>query len=443
MNWFILFSIISILIFLTALYVAAEFSAVSTRRSRLTQIANKNNRLAQGLLGIIESPVMLDRYVATCQIGITVTSLLLGYIGQEQLTALIGAVFTRWGIFSPVVAQSVSATTALLGLTAITVVIGELVPKNVGIQYPERLAILTAIPMRWSMALFRPMIWFFNGSGQLIMRLFGQDILGEHAHVHSPDEIVMLVEESSRGGVLRQEERRLLKNTLELRDSIVREVMIPRPYMLAAPDTLSCNEFLGILVGSPYSRLPIYRGTIDNIVGVMHLKDLLCLGDDSGIGTSQLIRSIPFVPETTPVKTVFSLLQRRNLQVAIVLDEFGGTAGMVTLEDLIEEIFGELQDEFDTYVPSVKILSDDWLLIRGDTLVSDVNEWFDLGLPEDEVDTMGGLVLNELGRVPASGDAVEVKGVAFQVDKLRGRGITAVRMAATPGMIRRVREAEA
>ena len=435
--------VITLLILLNALYVAAEFSVVSARKAKLSMLAEDGNRVARTILNLVEDHEKLDIYVATCQLGITVTSLLLGFYGQSQLSELVSPLLQSWGNLSALAAGSLSATVILLALTGLQVLLGELVPKNIGIQYPERLALLTAAPMRWSIVLFRPLIWFFNGSGQVIMRLMGREIIAEHAHIHAPDEIVMLVEESSRAGVLRKEERRLLKNTLQLRDSKVREVMIPRPHMLASPDNLDCDQLFRILVESPHSRLPIYRGSIDNIVGVVHLKDLLCLSGEDRRNVSQIIKPVPFIPETTPVKTVFSLLQRRHLQVAIVLDEFGGTAGMVTLEDLIEEIFGELQDEFDTYTPSVRAISDEWLLIRGDTLVADLNELFSLNLPEEDVDTVGGLILNQFARVPAVGDQVSIDGQIFQVEKMRGRGITSVRLRAQDNWLQMLKSGDA
>jgi CBS domain containing-hemolysin-like protein len=297
--------------------------------------------------------------------------------------------------------------------------------------------------MRWSMGLFKPFIWFFNGSGQLIMRLFGKKIIAEHAHIHSPEEIVMLVEESSAGGLIQKEERRLLKNTLELREAMVRQVMIPRTQMLAAADNHTYDDLFKYLADSPFSRLPLYRGNIDNIVGVVHLKDLLCLNQQlERKNVADIIRPVPFIPETTPVKTVFAILQRRHLQVAIVLDEYGGTAGMVTLEDLIEEIFGEIQDEFDVYIPPFRLVSQNRLMIRGDTLVEDLNEQLELNLPVDELDTIGGLVLNAFGDVPTTGDEVEIDGGVFRVEKMRGRGITSVSLALSPEQAIKLQDGE-
>jgi len=444
MSWLIIFLIITLLILLNALYVAAEFSAVSSRRARLTQLAEGGQPLASRLLSIIENHHKLDQYVATCQLGITVTSLVLGFYGQAALSPLIAPLLSQWGNMAEAAAVSVSATVILLVLTVAQVLLGELVPKNIGIQYPERLALLTSLPMRWSMILFRPLIWFFNGSGQFIMRLFGQQVIAEHAHIHSPDEIMMLVDESSQGGLIKKEERRLLKNTLELRESMVRQAMIPRTQMLAAAENRTADDLFNYLADSPYSRLPLYRGNIDNIVGVVHLKDLLCLSQHlEHKNVVEITRAVPFFPETTPVKTVFSVLQRRHLQVAIVLDEFGGTAGMVTLEDLIEEVFGEIQDEFDVHIPEFRLAGEDRLMIRGDALVEDLNERLELDLPDEELDTVGGLVLNTFGDVPAAGDEIEIGGGLFRVEKMRGRGITLVSLALTPEQIKKLHEGEA
>jgi CBS domain containing-hemolysin-like protein len=441
MPFLIVFLFIALLILINALYVAAEFSAVSTRPARLSQLVDEGNQMAAYLMDVVEDPHKLDTYVAACQLGITVSSLMLGFYGQAQLAPLVTPLLSDLGNIAELAAQSISATVVLLLLTGLQVLLGELVPKNIGIRYPERLGMATSVPMQWSIAIFRPLIWLFNGSGQLLMRLFGQDVIGEHAHIHAPEEILMLVDESGAGGLLQREEHRLLKNTLQLRDALVRQVMIPRTYMLTASENLKSRELFKLLADSRYSRIPIYRNNIDNIVGVVHLKDLLCLGETGrDLPISEIMHPVPLVPETMLVKTVFSLLQRKHLHIAVVLDEFGGTAGMVTLEDLIEEIFGELQDEFDAYIPPVRVVPGNRVWLRGDTLISDINDWMDINLADDEVDTIGGLVLNVLGHVPGIGEEVRIQGLEFRVEKMKGRGVTAVSLAANDDQIRKAEE---
>jgi CBS domain containing-hemolysin-like protein len=442
MAWFLVFSIITILILLTALYVAAEFSAVSARRPRLVQMAAEGNRLARSLLPIVRDPGRLDTYIAACQVGITLSSLVLGFYGQAQLTPAIAPLLSNFGNLSEPLAVSIATSGVLILLTALQMILGELVPKSIGIQYPERLALLTAIPMQWSIALFKPLIWLFNGSGQLILRLSGIAVRSEHTHLHDPEEIIMLFEESGAGGLLDQEERRLLKNSLQLRELAVRQVMIPRNRMLAAPADQPSEALLALLADSPFSRLPVYDGSVDNIIGMLHLKDLLCLRLQTGQqDVRDAMRPVLFVPETMPVDQVFAQLQRQRYHVAVVLDEYGGTAGLVTLEDLIEEIFGDLKDEFDVEAtPPIRIISENQVQVRGDMLVDELNELLGLFLPSEDVDTIGGLVLSRSGHVPKVHEQIELGDVILEVVEMDGKAVSAVNLSVTPEQMQRLKE---
>ncbi|MEA3336045.1 MAG: hemolysin family protein [Chloroflexota bacterium] len=440
----VVFLIITLLLLVNAFYVAAEFATLSARRSRLAQLAEEGNRLANMVLPIVEDPRALDTYIAACQLGITASSLMLGFYAQSSLSQTVAPWLVRLGGLAPAAALSMSATVVLLVLTGVQVIVGELVPKNIGVQYPERLAMLTAVPMRWSMVIFRPLIWLFNGSGQLILRLMGVDPISEHAHIHSLEEIAMLVEESSRGGLLDSQERRLIENTLWMRRSTVRQVMVPRTRVLATPVDTPCEEMFEHLANSPFSRLPLFSDSIDDIVGIVHLKDLLCLRQHEGHGdVSQVMSSPVFVPETMPADDAFAMLKQRRYHVAVVLDEYGGTAGLVTLEDLIEEIFGEVQDEFDQEVPLFRGLPGNRVMIRWDWQVDELNAILDLGLPSQQADTIGGLVLRELGHVPEVGDRVQFGDLPLRVERVEGKAVAAVSMPATPDQVERLREAAA
>lgn len=444
MTWFIAFLIIFILIFINALYVAAEFSTVSARRSKLVQIAADGNPLARLLVPIVRDRRRLDTYVATCQIGITVSSLLLGFFGQSRLTPAVAALITGPEGISGAAALSITAVVVLLLLTTLQVILGELVPKSIGIQYPEQLALATILPMRWSTMLFKPLIWILNGSGRLFLRFtgFSRDLEDAHTHVHTAREILMLFEESSAGGQLDLEERRLLKNSLELRKIPVRQVMIPRTRMLSAPVDQTCDQLLRLLADSPFSRLPLFDGTIDNIIGIVHLKDLLCLYQrERHLDVRQAMRPVLFVPESTLAGTVFALLQNKRYHVAIVLDEFGGTSGFVTLEDLIEEIFGELQDEFDEQaMPVIRMISDDWIEIRGDMLIDEVNEAFGIFIPSTDADTIGGWIANTLGHIPEIGEGFVFEENRVLVEQVQSNAVTLVRMQVFPEQLERFKE---
>jgi putative hemolysin len=442
MTWLVVLTTVIILIGFNALYVAAEFATISARRSRVVFLAEEEeNRAAQLLLPFIEDVQQLDTYVAACQIGITVSSLVLGFYGQATISYALAPYLMQLGGVSDIAAASIAATLVLAFLTTLQVVMGELVPKNIGIRYPEQLAMLTVRPLRWSLFLFRPLIWFFNGSGQLILRLFGITSSTAHVHIHAPEEILMLVEESGAGGLLDREQRRLLENTLRLRGLVARQVMIPRTRMFTASVNESVNDLLVILAESPYSRLPLYEDSIDNIVGLIHLKDLFCLQQQtSAQSVRSVMRKIRFVFENTPADEVFVTLQNQRYNMAIVLDEYGGTAGMVTLEDLVEEIFGELQDEFDVELPVIQVRSDNRIVVRGDTLISDLNDWLDLYLDNAEVDTIGGLFLNEIGRVPEARDEIVIGDLTLRVDEMDGNAIRTISLLVSPEQARQIRE---
>lgn len=434
-NLVITILLLLILIGFNALYVLAEFSTVSSRRARLTHLSNEGHALARTMLAIVENPTKLDSYVATSQVGITISSLILGFYGQAQLSPYLVPLFDNFGDFSEAAALSISATIVLIFLTLLQVLFGELIPKNLGIQEPERFSLLTAKPMQWSGWFFRPLIMLFNGSGILLMKLMRIDPATEHGHIHSPLEISILIEESGQGGTISADEYKLLTNTMRMREEMVKKIMIPRAQMLAAPDTLTVSEITSLVSDSPYSRLPIYKETIDNIIGMVHLRDLFCWNNSKNtpkeIQISEIIRPVLFVPETMQVKEVFSLLQKNQFQVAIILDEYAGTSGLVTLEDLIEEIFGDLQDEFDEDLPSIQIRSETELLIQGDTAIDELNDLFDWHLSDQEVDTIGGLISNEIGRIPTAGDSVTIHGLQFSIEKTKGRAVASVVLKTT------------
>jgi putative hemolysin len=444
----IVIAVIALLIGINGLYVAAEFSAVSARRPRLAQMADEGNSLARYMLSVIENPQTLDSYIAACQLGITLSSLVLGYYSQGQILALLQPQLAKLPPNIQLIATSSSTVIILIVLTILQVILGELMPKNVGIQYPEQLAVATAPAMRWSKILFYPLIWFFNGSGQLLLRLIGRTPAAEHTHLHSPEEILILVEESSAGGVLDEEERRLLVNTLQLRKLTARKVMIPRTHMLTAPVDKSCDELLTLLANSPYSRLPLYEESIDMIVGVIHLKDLIQVVYQRELGEMdgpeplphQLMHPIIYIPDSAPVEEVMEEMQKQRANLAIIINEYGGTAGMITFEDLVEEIFGEFQDEFDVENPPLVLRPNNRVRVRGDLLIEDLNNALNLELPTDEVDTVGGLVLSTLGHVPRPGDVVQVGDLPLRVDRVMGNSPVAVSLPVTPEQAERLRQ---
>jgi len=433
-------AVVSLMIFFTALYVAAEFSTVYARKSRIRQMATSGNSLAQLLLPIVEDRKALDTYIAACQLGITASSLVLGAYGQGTVAAAITPVLVSLGNLSEAAAESVSVTGTLLVLTLLAMVLGELLPKSAAMQNPERMALMTVLPMKWSVTLFRPLIWFFNGSGNLILRLIGHEPGAGHTHAHSPEEIELLVAESRQGGLLEPEEQQMLRNAIRLRELTARQVMTPRIRLVAASVENTVAEAIALVSESGLTRIAIYRKTIDNIVGFVHLRDLFRLHSQGHENLEEILREVSYVPETLPIEAVWSKLRQMREYVAIVLDEYGGTAGLITFEDLIEEVVGEVQDEFDDELALISADNGGRLRLRADLLVTDVNEYLDLSLPEGEADTLGGLILSKLDRVPAAGDEVTIgtPGISIRVEAMEALGVSEVSLSLPEGAPRRL-----
>ena len=426
-TFWIIFTI-TLMVFINTLYVAAEFASVSSRRTRINQMAASGNRFARLLLPVVTDSKALDHYVAACQIGITASSLVLGAYGQNTVATTLYPFLMELGNLAEPVAFSISTTGVLILLTILQVVLGELLPKSIAIQYPERVALATVVPMKWSTVIFQPFIWLLNGSGDLLLNMLGVDRSRGHTHVHAPEEIELLVTESHHGGLLDDEEQQMLRNAFRLRELSARQVMVPRTRLVAVSVESTVDEILYKACEAGVTRVPLYESNIDNIVGFVHIKDLFELRLKGRQDPREVLRQVIQVPESLPVTEVWDILNKKRQYIAIVFDEYGGPAGLVSLEDLIEEIFGELQDEFDYEVPIISSDREGRIHLRGNLLVTDVNEYLNLDLPDEEADTLGGLVFSQLGRVPAIGDEVVVgtPGVSIRVEGMEALSVLEV-----------------
>jgi CBS domain containing-hemolysin-like protein len=443
----VIIATVALMIFLNGFYVAAEFATVSARRTRVSQMAGQGNRMAQRLLPFLENSRSLDDYVAACQVGITISSLVIGAYGQNVIAArlitpvrailsFVEPVLTTLGLSSSdtmteAAAASVAATVVLIGLTILQVIMGELFPKSVAIQFPEQVALGVVVPMKWSLALLRPLIWLFNGSGTVLLRLMGRSSLEKGARFHSPEEIELLVTESHEGGLLDDTERQMLRNAFRFRELTARQVMLHRTKLVVAPSDSSIIDLMNLAIASGYSRIPIYRESVDDITGFVHVKDLFRLHVEDSTDLESVVRGVVYVPETLPVVDVWERLSSRRKYLAIVFDEYGGTAGLITFEDLIEEIFGELQDEFDDEMALVARDKEGRIYLRGDLLVSDVNEYLELSLP-DAADTLSGLIFSELGRPPRVGDEIQLDDTTIRVEAMADPGVSEISLQLPP-----------
>lgn len=422
--------VIVFLIAVNALYVAAEFAAVSVRRSRIRQLAEEGNHLARHLLPALEDAAQLDRYVAACQIGITLSSLVLGAYGQATLAVELVPLFERWGDMQAVAAQSTSALVVLIGLTVLQVVLGELVPKSLALQYPARMALLTVVPMRWSQKLFSWFIVILNGSGIAILRLLRVPY-GGHRHIHSPEEIDLLIVQSRDGGLLEPDEQQRLHEALQLGTRSARQLMVPRRYVTGIAIETPFIEVLQQVATGPYTRLPVYRGSVDNIVGMLHTKDLVLHYLEHGTATSveQIMRQALYVPENVTAYRLLALLRERRSPQAIVIDEYGGIQGLVTLEDVLTEMFGEVSDEFTVGQPQPESLNDGRVRLPGLMPLDDTEGWIGIRW-KGESETVGGHVTEALGHIPTVGERITIDGVTVEVERMVHHAVAS--LIATP-----------
>jgi CBS domain containing-hemolysin-like protein len=418
--------VVSALIVVNAVYVAAEFAAVSVRRSRVRGLAANGNLLAKWLLPLLESPVTLDRYIAACQIGITISSLALGAYAQRTFAVWLAPLLTSLGSIQQATAETTSTVVVLLILAAVQVIFAELVPKSLALQYPTPSALYTLPAMLPSLWIYRPFITWLNGSGHVLLRFVGAP-QQTHRHIHSPDEIELLFAESRDGGLLEPDEHQRLRRALRLSLRQAKQLMVPRPRMAALDITTPLNEVVSIVAMSPYSRLPVYKGSIDNIVGMLHTRDLVrwFVGNGTDATLDTIIRPITSVHETVTADRVLRHLRERRTHQALVVDESGGTSGLLTLEDVLSELVGDVGDEFKAGDPQAETLPDGRVRVPGSMAVDDAAallraEW------DTDAMTVGGMVTAVLGHLPVSGEAVNIGAYTFTVERVAERAVESV-----------------
>jgi CBS domain containing-hemolysin-like protein len=417
---------VAILVLANGFFVAAEFSLVSVRRTRVDEMIQQGHLSARFVKMALEDP---DRFIAATQLGITIASLGLGWLGEPALTRFIEPVLEllpeAWlGIAS----HSISAAIAFSVITFLHVVIGELMPKSIALQDPERTSLLVAQPTLLAQAIFKPAIWALNGTGNFLLRLIGMGAASGHQMVHSVQELKMLVEASEESGVLEDTERDMIHAVFDFGESTAREVMVPRTEMTAIDADAPMEALIHLAIKHPLSKIPVYEGDVDHIVGIVHVKDLVRVQHDERRAATirGIVREALFVPDTIRLDILLQQFRARKQHLAIALDEYGGTAGLVTLDDLITRIVGEVGDSFDKSAPEVQRLPDGTALVDGLMLIEDVNDYFNLKLKDENYDTIAGFVLGRLGRLANVGDTVEADGVKLKVEAMDGKRIARV-----------------
>jgi putative hemolysin len=413
---------VAVLILLNAFFVAGEYALVTARKTRIQELVQQGNRRARAVLKIVADP---PRFIAAMQLGVTATSLAIGALGEQALAQ----------VFDPILASVIAFALAFLIITFLHVVVGELVPKGVALGHAETTALAVSAPVRGFFVVLKPLIWVLQRSTEVILRALGLQPPGGEMEVYTEAELKMLLSRSTEQGELQQQEQEMLYKVFDFADKEVSAVMVPRPEVVALSVELPPEQALAAVIESPYTRYPVYRGAIDEVVGVLHVRDLFSALVDRGIAgvqLEQLLRPAHIVPETKDLAALLTEFRRTNQHLAIVVDEYGELEGIVTLEDLLEEIVGEIEDEFDLPDESIERLPDGRMRVHGTFPIDDFNEQFGMSLPIEDYHTIGGFVFGLLGHAPEPNDVAEHDGCRFKVLEVEGSRIERLEVEFSP-----------
>jgi CBS domain containing-hemolysin-like protein len=415
------------LVLLNGFFVAAEFAMVRVRGSQVEIKAKTGSPVAKVARGILHN---LDGYLAATQLGITIASLGLGWVGQDVVTKLMLKLFLTCGVaIKSTFIINTSHVVAFAFITILHIVFGELAPKSIAIQRSVRTVMAISLPLRFFYVVFMPLIWMLNGFANFILKLLGIKPLQGEA-THSSEELQYLLDQGKETGALDSTEHELIQNVFDFNERIVKNIMVPRTKISGIELGTTKDELLEIIITEGYSRIPVYDDTIDKIVGIVHAKDILpLLAHHEEIILKNIIRKPYFIPETKRINDLMSELQQKRIQIAIVLDEFGGTAGMVTLEDIVEELVGEIQDEYDEEKPIVETVNDREFIVNALAPIYDVNSHLPHDLPEDgDYDTVSGWLGDIFGKIPDVGEQKEANGYNITVLKKSDQNIESVKL---------------
>lgn len=422
--------IVLLLVLANAFFVAAEFALVGARRTRIDALARTGQRRAQLARAAIQK---IDHYISGTQLGITLASLALGFVGEETVAAIFIQTFDGlpppWNV---VAAHGVAIVIAFLLIVFLHIVLGELAPKALALMFPEAVSLWTAGPLIVFSRLFGPFIAFLNGSAILFLRLIGLRAPSELERVHRPEEIEMLVAQSYEHGLLSEEPVGMIRGIFDLSETSAAEVMTPRTELVALPTTATVDEAAELILDAGHSRIPVYAESLDHIVGVVFGRDVWRAQRQGSNGIGELVQPVPFVPDSKPIEGLLKEMQEQQIHVAIVVDEFGGTAGIVTLEDLVEEIVGEIRDEHEAQPPELEERPTGEIFLAGTVPVSELNERYRLGLPEDDYTTVAGYILGRLGRVPRMGEDIAIPDGLFRILEMKGRRVRRLALLLSP-----------
>ncbi|MBI3943004.1 MAG: HlyC/CorC family transporter [Chloroflexi bacterium] len=420
--------VVLFLVFVNAFFVAMEFALVRVRPTRIAELAESGNTAARILKRALEDP---DRYIAASQLGITMASLVLGWVGESTIGLLIEPLldFLPWEYIG-IASTSVGVVVSFALLSFLHIVLGEQVPKVLALREAESVALLTIGPTALFDRLFRPFISLLDRASLVVLRALGTNEMPSHGSAYSVEELRQLVEQSSESGVLEETEREMLQNVFDFGKIPARRVMVPRTEIVAIPVEASVKDLLTLASQESYSKYPVYENDLDHIIGVVHIRDAIQVLLDSRLDSSirGLVIEPLIVPESIRIDDLLARFRPRKIDMAILMDEFGGTAGLVTLQDLAEEVFGTIEVEFEEEDSDLQRLPDGTYLLSGLMPIEDVNEKLGLNLHDANYATIAGFVLGKFGRIPKVGDEIQVDNYIFRVEAMDGLRIARLAM---------------
>lgn len=418
--------IVLLLVMMNGFFVATEFAMVKVRKSRIDTMVTEGNKSAKYTKIIIND---LNTYLSACQLGITLASLGLGWVGEPAVADLLSPLFKLVDL-SEVTAHSISIAIAFALITGFHIVLGELVPKSLAIVSSEKIAVYTGLPLLMFYKITFPIMWLFNHSTNLVLKIFGMSNVEEEEAAHTDEEIKILVEESYKHGLIDQTELTFVDNIFDFSEKTVKEIMIPRTDMVCIFNDSTFEDITEIAITEQLTRYPVCKENKDNIVGFIHIKDLFMLNKQSRENNFEnIIREIDFVPESTSISKLFKTFQRKKTQMAIVIDEFGGTSGLVTIEDILEEIVGEIQDEFDEEVEEIRSTAEGIYYVDGRVHIEDIGEVLEIEIESEDIDTIGGWVYSQLATYPKINDKIKYEGYEFTILKCDRKRINKLQIA--------------
>ncbi len=410
-------AMLALIVFLNAYFVATEYGLVASRRSRIEQLASEGNTRARWVKSALAN---LNPYISATQIGITIAGLALGYLGEPVVAKLIEPAFAWLPADLPVISANVIAiVVSFLLVTYVTVLMSELLPKRIAIQNPERMALLVIGPIRVFLVVFRPLIAVLNNSASFLLTRLGFGDSSEHG-TYTEEELRILVRESEQAGTLETGERELIDRVFSFADKEAQQVMVPRTQVVGIEQHTRIADVAPQVATSTYTRFPVYEDNLDTIHGMVHVKDIIAaVGSGRGeVPIREIMRPVLAVPESVHIDDLMLEMRRRHTHMAILVDDFGGTAGLVTMEDLIEELVGDIEDEFDRAAPQLQRNADGSITLDGRTPIAEVRAMVPLGDVDDGYETIAGYVLDRMGRIPKAGESIETDHLHIRVDRM-------------------------